>query len=132
MQDALTAIKNGHSAKSFIMDLAVSMRAHAEAGNINRAEEYASEIAILQDAEREAHGLKEHPAPAGQEPWNLSAELWAAVLIGGGYKKIREFHAPSNATPNEVLACAQREFPNRYVGHGDISPQFPHLAIAAE
>jgi len=129
----LGLIAEGWNAQHAVQSRATLMRGHANAGNTQRAAEYASEIDQLQAAELASLGMAPHECPVGLEEWKLSVLPWAEILIGGGYKRERTFWAPIGATPEQAAAKARITFSKTHYGPEHVTPIYPAgLSLAAE
>lgn len=116
LREALAEIAAGWSPRNEITARAAVMRAHARAGNPQRAEEYAVEIETLQRAElardKARGGLfteRKMPEWAVAE-WKLSPAIWGDALIHA-YKLPRGVWAADGWTAANVAANANRVSP---------------------
>jgi hypothetical protein len=120
LTDALADVALGWNPADQIRDRALLMRGHAEAGNLERAEEYAVEIEALQAAAR--------VKPVAMPVWathqrKLAHAAWARILMHG-YLCGRTFWM---ADPREyanyddaALGSAQMLFNSRFLTGADL------------
>jgi hypothetical protein len=133
---ALARISQGWSPRSEITDRAAVMRAHARAGNLLRAEEYATEVEALQRAELardKACGamFTERTMPAwAVAEWKLSPAIWGDALIQA-YRLPRGVWAAAGWTAANVAAEANRVSPGLGCTAADvIAPTFANGVAA--
>lgn len=130
LPDAIARVIDGWSPHNEISIRAALMRCHAEAGNVERAEEYAVEIEALQSAMYEGQG-KRWGAAFGPKPrvmpewaaseWMISHARWAAMLTHG-YLCTRRVWAAKGWTAENVAGEAQRVQPFSRVTAADMIP----------
>ena len=103
LHEALAIIAAGWNAPHEITDRALQMRSHAQAGNVQRAEEYAVEIEALQRAHDERHGTPPAQMPDwAVDAWKIGHVAWANVLMHGWLCK-RDFWVADGATVEKAL-----------------------------
>lgn len=127
LTEALALIAAGWSPRGEITDRATVMRAHARAGNLFRAEEYAAEIETLQRAElahAKANGamFTERTMPTwAVAEWKLSPAIWGDALIHA-YRLPRGVWAAEGWTAENVAANANRVSPMLRCTAADVIP----------
>jgi hypothetical protein len=120
LTEALAKIAAGWSPRQSITDRAVAMRGHAKAGNIARAEEYASEIEALQRAYDAHLGSKGAPMPEWAETtWQIGHAAWAEILIHG-WRCGRDVWAGAGWTAGNVVGWLQIRHPNHLFTLADV------------
>ena len=109
LREDLAKVAEGWSAKTYIINRAVTIREAVAADDHVEAERLAAEIEHLQIADDERFGIKLRPAPEGREVWALSAERWAEYLIHA-WKRDRFFYPAEGCAPEHALGEAHRVF----------------------
>lgn len=128
---ALALIAEGWSPRYEITDRAVVMRAHACAGNHQRAEEYAAEIEALQRAYDAKTGRKPAPMPEwAVAEWKLSPAIWGAALMQA-YLLPRGVWAAEGWTAVNVAANANRVSPSLGCTAADVIAPRVAVEVAA-
>lgn len=103
LNEALDVIAAGWNAPHEITDRALQMRAHAQAGNLQRAEEYATEIEALQRAHNERWKTRPAEMPewaAGS--WKIGYVAWSNILMHGWICE-RDFWVTKAATVEDAI-----------------------------
>ena len=110
----------GWSVRYEITDRAVLMGAHARAGNVQRAEEYAVEIEALQRAQDERAGIAPRQMPLwAVSEWRIGHAAWARMLVHG-WRCGRGVWAADGWTAENVAAEARRVNPLHHFAACDV------------
>ncbi len=123
LQEALAEIAAGWNGRYEITDRARVMAAHARAGNLHRAEEYAAEIDKLQAAE-DRRGCTRPPAPRPEWAtceWKLGYTAWAEILVHG-WRCQRRLWASDTCTAADVVSRARYRFSEAWMTEADVIP----------
>lgn len=124
LPEALAAIAAGWSGRHEITDRAALMGAHGQAGNVQRAEEYAVEIEALQAAidQRDRCQTRQMPEWAVSE-WKIGHAAWSRMLVHG-WRCGRGVWAAEGWTAENVAAEAHRVHPLQHFTAADVIAPF--------
>jgi hypothetical protein len=102
LPEIFASINKGASPRFDIFNRATLMRSHAEAGNVQRAEEYATEIERIALAYNARAGIATHWAdwPAGP----VGHVAWASAILGGAWLWSRRVHPDALPRPLALAA----------------------------
>lgn len=130
LPEALATIAAGWSGRYEITDRAAVMGAHALAGNVQRAEEYAVEIEALQRAQGERDRLQVErmsgfpPSPSqapewAEATWQIGHAAWANILVHG-WRCSRTVWAGADWTAENVVGWLQVRHPRHAFTVADV------------